>query len=110
MKCTLSDLKRKEVVETKTGAMLGRVDDIEINVDSSSVETLIIFGRPKLLGILGRESDIIIKYNDIDLIGRDTVLVTSSGIKEHKQQVLEQSDSLFRRKKDDSDEIDAFFK
>lgn len=76
MKCTLSDLKSKEVVETNSGAMLGRIDDVEINIDDSTVESVIVYGRPKLFGLLGRDSDIIIKYGNIDLIGKDTVLVS----------------------------------
>lgn len=78
MKCTLTELRNKEVVDTKSGMMLGRIDDIEINIDDSSVESVIVYGRPKLFGILGRDSDIVIRYRDIDLIGKDAVLVTSS--------------------------------
>ena len=78
MKCTLSELRCKEVVETKTGAMLGRIDDVEINTEDSTVEAVIVYGRPKLFGILGRDSDIVIKYRDIDLIGKDAVLESAA--------------------------------
>lgn len=77
MKYTLSELRNKEVVETKTGIMLGRIDDIEINADDSSIDSVIVYGRPKLFGLMGRDSDIVIKYRDIDLIGKDAILVTS---------------------------------
>ena len=74
---TLSELRNKEVVETKTGIMLGRIDDMEINADDSSIDSVIVYGRPKLFGLMGRDSDIVIKYSDIDLIGKDAILVTS---------------------------------
>ena len=77
LKYTLSELRNKEVVETKTGIMLGRIDDIEINADDSSLDSVIVYGRPKLFGLMGRDSDIVIKYRDIDLIGKDAILVTS---------------------------------
>lgn len=77
LKYTLSELRNKEVVETKTGIMLGRIDDIEINADDSSIDSVIVYGRPKLFGLMGRDSDIVIKYRDIDLIGKDAILVTS---------------------------------
>ena len=77
LKYTLSELRNKEVVETKTGIMLGRIDDIEINADDSSIDSVIVYGRPKLFGLMGRDSDIVIKYSDIDLIGEDAILVTS---------------------------------
>ena len=77
LKYTLSELRNKEVVETKTGIMLGRIDDIEINADDSSIDSVIVYGRPKLFGLMGRDSDIVIEYSDIDLIGKDAILVTS---------------------------------
>lgn len=77
LKYTLSELRNKEVVETKTGIMLGRIDDIEINADDSSIDSVIVYGRPKLFDLMGRDSDIVIKYSDIDLIGKDAILVTS---------------------------------
>ena len=61
LKYTLSELRNKEVVETKTGIMLGRIDDIEINADDSSIDSVIVYGRPKLFGLMGRDSDIVIK-------------------------------------------------
>ena len=95
MKCTLSDLKSKEVIETNSGTMLGRIDDIEINMENSSVEAMIVYGRPRLFGLLGRDDDIIIKYRDIDLIGKDTVLVSRSEMSQtthEKQSVFTSAD------------------
>ncbi len=77
MKCTLTELKHKELIETKTGTMLGKISDIEIDTDNASIASVIVYGRPRLFGILGRDSDMIIRYSDIDLIGRDTVLISS---------------------------------
>ncbi len=82
MNYTLSELKCKEVIDLKSGAMLGRVDDIEIGEDSS-VKSMIVFGRPKLFGFMGRDQDIVIDYKDIDLIGRDTILVSSDFLYNH---------------------------
>ncbi|MCD8108172.1 MAG: YlmC/YmxH family sporulation protein [Oscillospiraceae bacterium] len=77
MTCTLTELKRKELIETKTGTMLGKISDVEIDTDDASIVSVIVYGRPRLFGILGRDSDMIIRYTDIDLVGRDTVLISS---------------------------------
>ena len=77
MKCTLTELKRKELIETKTGTMLGKISDIEIDTDDAAIVSVIVYGRPRLFGLLGRDSDMIIRYSDIDLVGRDTVLISS---------------------------------
>ncbi|MBQ8623437.1 MAG: YlmC/YmxH family sporulation protein [Oscillospiraceae bacterium] len=76
MNYTLSELKSKEVIDLKSGAMLGRVDDVEIGEDSS-VQSMIVYGRPKLFGFLGRDQDLVIDYKDISLIGRDAILISS---------------------------------
>lgn len=78
MKCSLSELKNKEVIDVKTGEKLGFVDDIEISTETSTVESLIIYGRPRMMGVLGREDDIIIRCRDIQLIGDDTILVKNT--------------------------------
>ena len=76
MNYTLSELKSKEVIDIKSGAMLGRVDDVEIGEDYS-VKSMIVFGRSRFFGFMGKDQDIIIDYKDINLIGRDTILVSS---------------------------------
>lgn len=75
MECSLSELKNKEVVNVNTGEKIGYVDDVEIDTVSSSVVSLIVYGRPRCMGILGREDDIVIRCKDIQLIGEDTILV-----------------------------------
>ncbi len=78
MICNFSDLRNKEVVSVQTGLKLGYIDDIEINTADKSVLSLIIYGRPRALGMLGRDDDIIIKCENIQLIGEDTILVNTS--------------------------------
>jgi len=74
--CSLSDLRNKEVINIKNGAKLGYVDDVEINTKEATVLALIVFGRPRFFGLFGRDDDIVIKCEDINLIGEDTILVS----------------------------------
>ncbi len=78
MVCSLSELRSKEVVNAKTGLKLGFVDDIEFDTVTGNIVSIVIFGRPRAFGIMGRDNDIIIKCEDIELIGEDTVLVRFS--------------------------------
>ncbi len=75
---TLTDLKQKEIVDTNTGVILGRADDIRFDSKTANVESVIIYGRPKLFGFLGRDGDLSVKFENITLIGKDAILVTSS--------------------------------
>ncbi len=75
MTCRIADFRNKQVVCVKNGAVLGFVSDVDINTDDGKIESLVIFGRPRLFGILGREDDIVIPWQDIEVIGNETVLV-----------------------------------
>ena len=75
---TLTELKRKEIVDTNTGVILGRADDIQFDSETASVISMIIYGRPRFFGFLGREGDLAVKFENISLIGKDAILVTKS--------------------------------
>lgn len=76
MYCRTVELKHKEVINSKNGVKLGCVDDIEIDTMAARLVAIVIYGRPKCFGLFGREDDIIIRWEDIDLIGEDTILVS----------------------------------
>lgn len=75
MVCKVCDLRHKEVINAKDGCRLGFVDDIEINIKDATVVSLVIYGRLRCFGLLGREDDIIVSWSCIELIGEDTILV-----------------------------------
>jgi len=76
MKCTFSELKDKEVINTAGGTRIGYIDDMEIDTQSRSITSLIICGRPRMMGLLGKDEDIVIPCSEIEKIGADTVLVS----------------------------------
>jgi len=71
----ITDLMEKEVINLDDGQCLGRVCDAEFEICDQKICSLVIFGRLKFFGLLGREDDIVIKWCDIELIGEDTILV-----------------------------------
>ncbi len=76
MYCRTIDLRHKEVINSKNGVKLGCVDDIEIDTLAARLIAIVIYGRPKCFGLFGREDDIVIRWEDIELIGEDTILVS----------------------------------
>ena len=76
MVCRFDDLRCKEIINIKTGCKLGYVDDIEFETCTAKILKLIVFGKPKFFGILGREEDFFIPWCDIEVIGEDTILVS----------------------------------
>ena len=75
MYCRFLDLKEKEVININDGSRLGYVGDIEIDTHTGNLISIIIFGR-KWLRLFGKNDDLIIKWNDIEVIGEETILVT----------------------------------
>ncbi|MBQ7133751.1 MAG: YlmC/YmxH family sporulation protein [Ruminococcus sp.] len=75
MPCRLAELRHKEVINSCDGCRLGFVDDLEVDTHSSKVIAIIVYGRPRFFGLFGRTSDFIISWDNIVLIGEDTILV-----------------------------------
>ncbi|MDE6762668.1 MAG: YlmC/YmxH family sporulation protein [Oscillospiraceae bacterium] len=77
MKCTLAALRNKEIINIRNGARMGFVDDIEFDTDDSMIKSFIIYGRSRFFGLLGRDDDIILTCDDIEIVGVDTVLISA---------------------------------
>lgn len=78
-KCTtFCTLRCKDVVNVVDGARLGYVYDIEVNVVNGSVVAIIVPGKLRLFGLMGREEDICIRWECVRKIGEDTILVEYS--------------------------------
>ncbi|HIR47275.1 MAG TPA: YlmC/YmxH family sporulation protein [Candidatus Caccousia avicola] len=75
MTCRIAELRRKEVISVKDGTRIGAVCDAEMDIESARLTSIVVYGRPKLFGLLGREEDIVIRWPDIQVVGEDTILV-----------------------------------
>lgn len=75
MKCTLAELRNKEIINIKNGARLGYIDDLEFDTETSEVKSFIVYGRSRFFGLFGKDDDIVITCGDIEIIGVDTVLI-----------------------------------
>ena len=75
MLTTLWDLKQKDVINIRDGTKLGQVGDVEIDTKQCRVISIIILGRLRLFGLLGRTEDIVIRWENVNVIGNDTILV-----------------------------------
>lgn len=71
----VQELQCKDVVCLKDGVRIGTVDDIEFDTNTAEVLAIVVYGRKRLFGLLGREDDCIIRWKDIEIIGEDTILV-----------------------------------
>lgn len=75
MNCCVADLREKEIINLKDGCRLGSVCDVEIDTCTGRVLALIVFGKSKFMGFGARTDDIRIAWEEIEVIGDDTILV-----------------------------------
>lgn len=75
MVCTLEELRNKDVINVVNGENLGRIDDLQMDAQTASITALILYGRPRFLGILGPRDNCIIDFHQIRLVGKDVILV-----------------------------------
>ena len=71
----LGELRIKEVIGVNTGSRFGYVGDVELDLERGRVIGLIVPGRLRLFGLLGREKPTVIPWRAIRRFGEDTVLV-----------------------------------
>lgn len=71
----LSEIREKEIININTGERMGYVDDFEINLEKGRIDSIVIAGASKVLGFFGKNTEIIINWNEIVRIGTDTILV-----------------------------------
>ncbi len=75
MGCSIAELRNKEVICKLNGTRIGNVDDVELDINSGRLVSIIIYGKGKIMGVFGKSEDIVIPWDDIDVIGEDTILV-----------------------------------
>ena len=74
-----SELRYKEVIDIHTGLRLGYVCDLEFDDAEGRLVSLVMPGRSKFFGLLGREDDYVLPWGCIVRIGGDIILVEAKG-------------------------------
>ena len=75
MECRVSELRYKEIINVSDGSRYGWVGDVEVDLDSGQVRALVVPGRLRLFGLLGREEDRYIPWDRVRRFGEDIILV-----------------------------------
>jgi len=75
MEVAFTALCQKSVVSIKDGKDFGAICDIVIDVHNSRLCAIVMPGRPRFFGLLGRQPDTVIPVSEIKSIGKDVILV-----------------------------------
>lgn len=71
----VSDLSFREVIDLDSGRRLGRVRDALVDGDTGKISALIVPGRLRCLGLLGREEELVLPWETLERLGEDILLV-----------------------------------
>lgn len=74
---TFREVCRKQVIQTVSGQCLGHVDDVVFDPETKNVECFVMYGRPRLFGLLGRDEGLTIPIGEVARFGVDALLVTT---------------------------------
>ena len=71
----ISEFQIKDVVNIADGKKLGNISDIDISIGTGKIEAIIISENSKILGLFGKDEEIVIPWRNIMKIGEDVILV-----------------------------------
>ncbi len=69
------DFKHKEVVNITDGKRLGFVQDVNADLESGLITSIIVPGNSKFISMFSSSNDIVIPWQNIKCIGDDIILV-----------------------------------
>ena len=75
MICRIADLQYKEVIDIADGTRYGFVGDVELDPERGVIQSIVVRGQPRLLGLLGREADAVFPWSAVKRFGADIILV-----------------------------------
>ena len=79
MKSRIADLRCKEIINVTDGSRFGYVGDVEVDLDTGQICALVVPGRLRLFGLLGREEDRLFPWEAVRRFGEDIILVETGG-------------------------------
>ena len=71
-----TELCRKWAIKVDDGSCIGRIGDIEI--ENGRIKALVIPGRMRFFGLLGREPERVIPWEFVKITGKDVILIRFS--------------------------------
>lgn len=78
----ISEFQMKDVVNISDGKKLGNIGDIDINLKTGRIQSIIIMGSGRVLGLFGKDEEITISWRNILKIGEDVILVRYKDVAE----------------------------
>ncbi len=76
------DLKRKTVIDINTAESMGNVSDIDVDLGSGRINSIILPSKEPLFSLFGKNKECVIPWSCIKAIGKEYILVDYKPITE----------------------------
>jgi YlmC/YmxH family sporulation protein len=96
MNCCITDLTRKEVINLRNGNSLGNIGDVEVNTHTGQLVAVVLYPR-RLMPFFSKCDEFRICWDDIKVIGDDTVLVDVDDTRFFPPDMKKNGFDIFRR-------------
>ena len=71
----LHTLAQKNIVNIDDGVCIGKIADVELDRSTGRITAIVIAGKMRAFGLLGRRAEVVIPWEMITKIGNDVILV-----------------------------------
>lgn len=78
MRGRISELRCKEIINVSDGSRYGYLGDAEVDLETGQVTALVVPGRLRFFGLLGREEDQVFPWDAVRRVGEDIILVETA--------------------------------
>ena len=75
MVCRIAELQYKEVIDISDGTRYGFVEDVELDPERGVIESIVVAGKPRFFGLLGRGPGQVFPWPSVKRFGEDIILV-----------------------------------
>ncbi|MGM9878266.1 MAG: YlmC/YmxH family sporulation protein [Bacilli bacterium] len=74
----LSELEKKDIINIKDGKLIGRIVDVEFDINNGCLIKFIIESPNIIKSLFSNNETITIKFNQIKKLGEDVILIDIS--------------------------------
>ncbi len=71
----MNSLYDKEIISIIDGSRIGEIYDVDVEESSGRIINLIVSGRLRFFGLFGRKEPTIIPWEQVRVVGEETILV-----------------------------------
>lgn len=94
----MSDLAKQDIIDLSTGCKIGKLCDFSVDSNTAIILNLIVIRKSRFFSFFGGGEEIIIPWCDVQMFGKDTILIKKCPqiYKKKKSNLISEIISMFK--------------